>query len=180
MTEFEVGDKVDHGMFGRGIVTYGPLAAGTNEDRQPSYVALMDSDKAEHILSASYLTALPAFSVGDKALSGGTTVELIAGPFKGYGEWYVIKDTDGRELQVLTSYLKPVPAPDPEPEPVKPFAMRGITYDLNARYEDKDGDAWHFDVIDGTVRGEMRDWTVSRTSNKISRIVDDYGPLRKV
>lgn len=59
-------------------------------------------------------------------------------------------------------------------------SYEGVSYELGARYRDKDGDTWRFSSVEGIVRGGAYDDLASRYSPLISTVVDDYGPLRKL
>lgn len=55
----------------------------------------------------------------------------------------------------------------------------GITYDLTATYRDVDGDVWKLARVDGVVRAGIGR-PIRASSNPLTDVVDNYGPLRKV
>ncbi|BDM70575.1 hypothetical protein HEK616_40620 [Streptomyces nigrescens] len=63
------------------------------------------------------------------------------------------------------------------------FTHDGVTYDLGATYEDRDGDRWKFARIDGEIFG---DWGLSRneitstSGYSIACAVNQYGPFTKI
>lgn len=58
---------------------------------------------------------------------------------------------------------------------------RGVTYDVAARYVDKDGDVWRFQrLADGVVRGRWTDGPIAWHHAGLSEVVDEMGPLTKV
>ncbi|WP_097964569.1 phiSA1p31-related protein [Streptomyces sp. or20] len=89
MSEFKVGDKVEHRWHGTLEVTYGPF---TNTLGGISYLVRLGG--REIPLPAETLTPpKPAFAVGDKVRYEGTLAELAGGP--------VIGATSGEELFLL-------------------------------------------------------------------------------
>lgn len=102
---FKAGDKVKHLSHGDGEITYGPLAGSTG-----SYI-LKTASGVERTVSSDYLKAKAAFKVGDKATgaSTGAVYEILAGPFKSSSEvWYAARHTDGREMKLGETTLKPL------------------------------------------------------------------------
>ncbi|WP_406324060.1 phiSA1p31-related protein [Streptomyces niveus] len=65
-------------------------------------------------------------------------------------------------------------------EKVNVHVHNGVTYDLTAKYHDKDGDVWRFEDIDGTVRGEIDGRKVGMLSLSLAYAVREYGPLTKI
>ncbi|MFF9525395.1 phiSA1p31-related protein [Streptomyces achromogenes] len=239
MTErFEVGQKVKHNVRGDAEVTYGPY---TNTFGQVHYVVRLASGR-ELDATADQLSAIPEppkFSVGDKVTSFGDKYTILAGPFQGHTEWYVVEDEDGK---AMTADPNDLVRHDPEPikvgdrvrvlratyaeechgltgtvdnvdcdvtldgishpyhvnldgrsggvyassvEPVDEpaadtYEYDGVTYDLSARYRDKDGDVWSFtgkrraSVPTVTMTGDVDNW------NTIELIARNYGPLTRV
>ncbi|MER7922146.1 phiSA1p31-related protein [Streptomyces sp. NPDC096057] len=60
----------------------------------------------------------------------------------------------------------------------------GVTYDLTARYRDRDGDYWTFKAVDGTVRGNCAGTNVATDvhhwCDSLGNAVRKYGPLTRV
>jgi hypothetical protein len=86
VTDFKVGDKAKHSTRGNMEITYGPF--GGNK-----YVA-RDESGAEAYVTATLLSARPAFTAGDKAKMHGESdpVEVLAGPYRNrYIIWYVVR-----------------------------------------------------------------------------------------
>ncbi|GGX26746.1 phiSA1p31-related protein [Streptomyces chryseus] len=65
-------------------------------------------------------------------------------------------------------------------EPADTSVHNGVTYDLAAKYKDRDGDVWRFERVAGTVRGGMGGDGITRYSDPLSTVVRNYGPLRKI
>ncbi|MET9480971.1 phiSA1p31-related protein [Streptomyces sp. NPDC006638] len=59
------------------------------------------------------------------------------------------------------------------------YTHNGVTYELGAVYIDKDGDAWRFADVSGTVRGGGRYGTPDADSTSLDEVVRTWGPLRK-
>lgn len=60
------------------------------------------------------------------------------------------------------------------------YEYAGVTYDLRARYRDREGDVWTFKRwTDGEVRGT---WvgTINDYSARLGEVVTDFGPLTRV
>ncbi|MFD7776631.1 phiSA1p31-related protein [Streptomyces sp. NPDC059753] len=66
------------------------------------------------------------------------------------------------------------------------YTYDGVTYDLTARYLDRDGDYWTFKDVSGTVRGHCsganRDVSglIGAYSDTLEEAADNYGPLTRV
>ncbi|MEU8840267.1 phiSA1p31-related protein [Streptomyces roseus] len=57
----------------------------------------------------------------------------------------------------------------------------GVTYDLSAKYRDKDGDVWRFECLaDGSVRGTMGDAPIRAYDDSLRVVVEEFGPLTKI
>ncbi|WP_326742609.1 phiSA1p31-related protein [Streptomyces sp. NBC_01768] len=86
---------------------------------------------------------------------------------------YSVRLDDGSALHVAE--LTPVD------DPTDTFEHDGIVYDLSARYEDTDGDTWHFARIDGEVRGEyVPECSIDGYSSTLAYVVRRFGPLKKI
>lgn len=105
---FKVGDKVRHDIRGVGEISYGPFDTSQGGGRY------LHKDMAGHqaIVRTEFLTALPAFSVGDKANAHGLPAEIVGGPFDGPGgTWYAYKSVDGLTYQGNEKGFAPVAEP---------------------------------------------------------------------
>jgi hypothetical protein len=61
------------------------------------------------------------------------------------------------------------------------FKHDGVTYDLNAKYRDKDGDVWRFELVKGVPRGGISvGGPINEWNESLSSVVDDFGPLTKI
>lgn len=111
MTEtFKVGDRVTHDAFGPGEITYGPLAGAFASTH---YAVKFERCEEERQVRNTYLTALPAFAVGDTvAYEYGSGGKLVAGPFKsGYHDepiWVVEKANGTHIVPTQNSLTKVV------------------------------------------------------------------------
>ncbi|MFF1684473.1 MULTISPECIES: phiSA1p31-related protein [unclassified Streptomyces] len=60
------------------------------------------------------------------------------------------------------------------------YAHGGVTYDLSARYRDRDGDEWKFARIDGEVHGDFGEGACPTAEGRTLRnVVAMYGPLTR-
>ncbi|MFD5161010.1 phiSA1p31-related protein [Streptomyces hawaiiensis] len=91
---FKVGDKVEHPTFGKGEVAFGPYEALFGTDHY-----LMAGEGGKHyVVGGGDLTPVSKFKVGDEVRSFGDDYTVLAGPFRGYTEWYVVEDEEGKAL----------------------------------------------------------------------------------
>ncbi|MEW1551393.1 phiSA1p31-related protein [Streptomyces tsukubensis] len=63
------------------------------------------------------------------------------------------------------------------------YTHDGATYDLSARYKDKDGDIWRFRrCADGTTEGQLSAWDTDRWSSaySLAYVASRYGPLTRI
>ncbi|MEU0860644.1 phiSA1p31-related protein [Streptomyces griseofuscus] len=243
MTEtFEVGQRVKHqNRTAEHEVSYGPF---TSPLGFVWYVIRNTDTLREDTARGSDLSAIPEppkFAVGDKVTSFGDPYTILAGPFRGCTEWYVVEDADGKALSATEDDLVAVTVPDPikvgdrvrivratcatsthgregvitstsetwreEQGDTHPYIVRladddtvhvaeveridstpadtyehdGVTYDLSARYRDRDGDVWKFERIGDDVYGDFGvgayptegGWTLASAARH-------YGPLTRV
>ncbi|MFI9123847.1 phiSA1p31-related protein [Streptomyces bikiniensis] len=135
----KVGDKVSYEGFGTVELTYGPFV-GTFGDEQ---FLVRRTDGREIPVPSDELTPLPKFAVGDKVTTGRAEFTVEAGPFQGYGEWYAIRQEDGKVVSSagLGAFTKVEPA-------------REIKVGDRVRVTDDDGGGGHrFNGRVGTVVG---------------------------
>lgn len=90
MSEFEVGDKVEHVTAGTCDVLHGPFETRWNMD---VYLLGMEDGTAFQATDSEITPPKPAFAVGDKVRYEGTLAELAGGP--------VVGATSGEELFLL-------------------------------------------------------------------------------
>ncbi|MFJ9408610.1 phiSA1p31-related protein [Streptomyces sp. NPDC101393] len=188
MTEFKVGDKVEHSHYGAGEVKYGPYEKLGTTLTGYYLVEFGYTDKCLGVHGAN-LTPAPAFKVGDKV-----THRLFPGPFTVHsgpfpysdgaeGAFYVIEKPDGFRA-VSPANLTPYDAPDSGPSSEtagRYYVYDGVAYDLWGRYVDNDGDAWQFAEVTG-VCGEMPRLVMmdDLTDGTLAEIVRQFGPLVRI
>ncbi|AKZ59191.1 hypothetical protein SAM23877_6146 [Streptomyces ambofaciens ATCC 23877] len=180
---FKVGDKVDHRTFGKGEVVFGPFEHTMGSD---FYLMKQEHDGAHALTAGEALTQAAKFKVGNKAQGtySGRVYTIVGGPYRGPAgrTWYATESTDGMVTNNDEDDLLTV-----TPEPAKDEAIvDGVTYDLTARYRDRDGDYWTFKDVDGTVRGECSSYDrdnsehISSYSDPLESAVRNFGPLTRV
>jgi hypothetical protein len=114
VTEFKVGDTVEHNGRRRGVLTYGPFQSVSFTSSEA--FLLKEEGGAERVVRAGYLKALPTFAVGDKiqhrTFGAG---EVAFGPFvhsNGPGH-YLIVNEEGKHLLSDSEALAAVPTAGP-------------------------------------------------------------------
>ncbi|MFJ6720525.1 phiSA1p31-related protein [Streptomyces sp. NPDC091259] len=175
---FKVGDEVTLSTRAgsRAVVEYGPY--GPNGDIY--LVKLLEGDEQGEVFGAlARVMSTPVFRQGDRVAGfGGTEYSIVAGPFTAHDTWYVVKDDKGQHHPHGDDRLTLVSR---APKPVGPtYELDGVTYDLGARYRDKDGDVWRFEVINGEPRGGMNGKDIYGYSETLAEVQQDYGPLIKL
>ncbi|MEV6684423.1 phiSA1p31-related protein [Streptomyces sp. NPDC051130] len=181
MTAFKVGDEVTLSTRAgsRAVVEYGPY--GTNGDVY--LVKLLEGEDTPDVFSAlaHIMKAAPVvFAPGDRVAGfGGTEFSIVAGPFTAHDTWYVVEDASGKHHPYGDSSITLVSRAPQDPSDT--YAHDGVTYDLTAKYRDKDGDIWEFSsgsrADDGSPSGVMNDGEVRES---LARVVLDYRPLTKI
>jgi hypothetical protein len=173
VTDFQVGDRVTALRY-PGAVTYGPFSS--TFDRHTMYVVKQD-DGNERSYQATDLTALPAFAVGDTVTTNaGATGTLLAGPYDSVHAdevfWVLERSADGKHLTPLERAMAKV-------APANTYTHDGVTYDLDAKYRDSEGDLWEFT---GRRHGNGSPVICCAHSgyDTVSDAVGDYGPLTKI
>jgi hypothetical protein len=166
---FKVGDKVAHRSFGAGEIAFGPYADASGTG---NYVMKQEGG-VHYVVSAGNLSLVAKFNVGDKVRSYGDDYTVLAGPFRGYTEWYVVEDEDGKAMSATADDLTAV-------ESTNTYAHDGVVYDLDARYRDRGGDVWAFtgNRLDGVPTVTMYGNLDNRDT--VVYIADTYGPLTRV
>ncbi|MCM2391745.1 phiSA1p31-related protein [Streptomyces albipurpureus] len=252
MAVFKVGDVVVMSTRGgaKATVEYGPYTHVAL--RAAEYlVKMVDGDDVGKCVSAfpEALRLSTTFAVGDRVRPSTSMTEYIveAGPYQGHGEWYAIRDDEGKVWSSspmgrldLVSPAEPVKVGDrvrvlkddqnlrpgefsgktgtvrniradsslpykvefasdqgtpynswwvedvekiatPDKSDAGTYTYRGVTYDLNDEYIDRDDDVWRFQRVNGVVRGNYgpRRRYVDDDSCSLEYAVDYYGPLTK-
>ncbi|MFF3140416.1 phiSA1p31-related protein [Streptomyces sp. NPDC057927] len=60
------------------------------------------------------------------------------------------------------------------------YTYNGVTYDLSAKYRDKDGDVWEFTRFGVLITGAMNGTPANDAHRTLDSVVDAYGPLTRV
>ncbi|MFI9123845.1 phiSA1p31-related protein [Streptomyces bikiniensis] len=93
-------------------------------------------------------------------------------------------ESDGTPTRVRILAALQKPEPPKAEEPANTFEYDGAVYDLDAKYEDRDGDRWSFSPVQldatGVPRGRYRDRAEYEEVYNLAKVVDDFGPLIKV
>jgi hypothetical protein len=184
MTNFKVGDKVEHNHYGAGEIKYGPYEKLRTTLTGYYLVEFGNTGRCLDVRDV-HLTPAPAFKVGDKVvyrLFGGTFT-VHSGPFPysdgDEGVFYVIEKPEGFRAvpsESLTHYDAPY-APDIDAD--RYCFHEGVTYDLSAEYVDCDEDVWRFPEGAGT-NGEIPRMVMGDDSGRtgtLRSVVRAYGPL---
>ncbi|MEU1074328.1 MULTISPECIES: phiSA1p31-related protein [unclassified Streptomyces] len=179
--EFTVGDKVDHRSVGAGEVAFGPF----EHINGPNHY-LMKGERGTYALVSgdAMKPASPAVKVGDRVrvvravhasdTHGHVGTVVRVGLDRKFGEVahpYSVALDNGDSVYVAE--LELVKAADL-------YEHNGVTYDLTAKYRDRDGDTWTFAHIEGDVRGGMNGEPPNRWSDTLNQIARHYGPLTRV
>ncbi|MFG2292022.1 phiSA1p31-related protein [Streptomyces sp. NPDC048603] len=176
---YKVGDEVRF-RDAPGTVDQGPYeSAGL---RGTVCVVLMtggpDEGRALAVKVSELEPASVVFAKGDRVRVGrdGDAFIVEAGPYAGHhGPWYALRDRDDKVF------------PSAGTSPILTLVSRGamcehegVTYDLTARYRDRDGDVWRFErQPDGSVLGAHGSGAITPYSDSLSYAVSVYGPLHK-
>ncbi|OKI19282.1 phiSA1p31-related protein [Streptomyces sp. CB03911] len=192
-TTFEIGARVVHQHTGDAVST---VAAGPFREHHSSRVwyVLENLDGSHQASDPKYLSAAPepapdVVSVGDRVrilearfaesvigkLGTVTRVDCTFRQLAGDLHPFEVKVDGGG-----TPYVKRVERITDEP--ARTFVYDGVTYDLDATYEDEDGDLWrwHTDPVheDGSPRAGMNG--NAPRHNSLRTVVANYGPLTKI
>jgi hypothetical protein len=66
-------------------------------------------------------------------------------------------------------------------EPADTYEYDGVTYNISAKYRDRDGDVWRFERRpNGDVRGTWRTGEVGDWHSKLEDVATECGPLTKI
>jgi heat shock protein HspQ len=172
---FKVGDKVEHRSFGAGEIVFGPYQRGGHAK---NYLMKEAATGDHRLVEADAMSPAAKFKIGDKVRSGVVEYTVKGGPFFGpTHEWYAITTAEGTDYQSNASWLTAV---EPAAE-ANTHVHHGVTYDLDARYRDTDGDVWRFARQgDGKILGTYFNRDVSQYDEELSSVVHEYGPLTKI
>ncbi|MET7939674.1 phiSA1p31-related protein [Streptomyces sp. NPDC005302] len=188
--KFAVGDKVEHRTFGAGEVAFGPFDHHSGADTY-----LMRDAEGKHSLSfAEALTKVePApLKVGDRVRVVEDDEYARTGEFVGKvgtlkTEYdpnnrlrYLVEfgDGSGRHGDADNGTWKVASV---ERADENTYTHNGVTYDLSAKYTDRDNDVWTFVRFGDKVRAGLGFTPTSAYSgDSLELVVNEYGPLRKV
>ncbi|WP_425837420.1 phiSA1p31-related protein [Streptomyces fractus] len=183
---YEVGDKVRVYADGGYTVKAGPFAGHATE-----WYVVGEADGVDYRANVGTLTREPEaaakFKVGDKVR---VLVDYADGASVSKGDVFTVQNVYSDEIVTdgngLTSRWFFKPANVELVDDANTYTHDGVTYDLSARYRDKEGDFWTFRRIDGEARGNYRATDVdcsaliNKYSDTLETVVSDYGPLTRV
>jgi hypothetical protein len=184
--KFAVGDKVQHPDEGPGVIAFGPFVAAFD----PEAFLVRFEDGRNWVVTPDRLTAVePApVKVGDR-------VRIVRATYaeETHGRVGVVTSTSeswraehGDEHPYIVSLgrygdtvhvaeLERIDSPAADT-----YEYNGVTYDLSAKYRDKDGDVWRFTRFGDRVTGAMGGAPASPEYRTLRSTVDAYGPLTRV
>ncbi|MEU3986111.1 phiSA1p31-related protein [Streptomyces sp. NPDC026672] len=82
---------------------------------------------------------------------------------------------DNADAQILVAEVDPVSGVD-----TGTYTYDGVTYDLSAKYRDKDGDIVRLALVDGIARARYYGNQPDQDSHTLEYVVDRYAPLTRV
>jgi hypothetical protein len=184
---FAVGDKVTTALYGSGT-----LVAGPYEGRYCDGRWVVELTNGKHVFPASEaLTKVveQPIKVGDRVRvtdDGGGAHRFTGrvGTVKklhpeSYALRYLVEFGDGQghhgDLNGRWN-CKAVERVEAE----NTHTYNGVTYDLSAKYKDRDGDVWQFARFGDEVRGTYTNRPVEEHDETLSGVVRSYGPLTRV
>jgi hypothetical protein len=170
---FKVGDTVEFNFAGRmaqGEIAFGPF---TRLTMAGEWCLVRRSDGTYSMHNSERLTAIPKFQVGDLVRTTyNAEYTIAAGPFKtAAGSAFMIRNEQGDHHLHIAETLTKVE---------NTYIYDGITYDLDARYRDFDGDEWALQMKDGQVMAGMAAYSDIDYTWTLGRLICKYGPLTKV
>lgn len=183
--KFSVGDVVTLATRrgAKATVEYGPF-----DDRDVYLVKLVDAPADEDEVRtftamAHVMTPVPApTKVGDKVrvlrnYADGASVHA--------GDVFTVAEVepDGRIITDGRGYANRwyfTPESVERVDDETTYTHAGMTYDLSAKYKDRDGDVWQFARIGGEVRGNYTNRSVEAWDDTLAEVVRSYGPLTRV
>lgn len=143
---FKVGDKVNSDFTeNAGEITYGPYPGSYGNTS--FLVRLLDGDhKGREVRWAAsrMRLAAPVFEAGDLVVGqrSRTEFEVVLGPVKALSEdAYVVKESNGDHRIVRAALLE---SGTSVRRPLNSHTYAGVTYDLDAKYRDRNGHVWRF------------------------------------
>ncbi|PPS86452.1 phiSA1p31-related protein [Streptomyces sp. MH60] len=117
---FKVGDKVEHGTFGKGEIAFGPYLSAFGVEQ---YLMLVEDGRHYVLRADADFKPAAKFEVGDKATGAYSrrVYTIVGGPFKGTTgrTWYATENRDGTVDQNSEGNLLAV-----TPEPAKDEALK--------------------------------------------------------
>ncbi|MGW2950750.1 phiSA1p31-related protein [Streptomyces eurythermus] len=186
---FKAGDKVETFSGKTGEVVYGP--AWSTFGSYTGYVVKVDGEDVWY--KANELSAvpeLPTFAVGDKVnhrtFGAG---EIAFGPFEHHNgpAHYLIKDEVGKHALVQADAMEAATTPEfikvgdrVRVTDEDTYEYDGVTYDLSAKYRDKDGDRLKIKLVNGVARVGWFGEEPNSSSYGLAYAIRQYGPLTRV
>ncbi|MCQ6554753.1 phiSA1p31-related protein [Streptomyces sp. C10-9-1] len=67
-----------------------------------------------------------------------------------------------------------------DPQDASTYVYKGVAYDLNKSYADRDNELWTFARFNNGVRGGCNGIPPSERTSSLEFIVENYGPLREM
>lgn len=185
-SKFAVGDKVTHPDQGSGEVVFGPFVGAYD----PEVFLVAFGDGRTWMITPDRLTpnAPEPIKVGDRVrvtddnrdgTKFGGRIGVVQ-RLNGGSLPYYVRFGDGRGFHGADNGYWNCRAVERVEDG---YEYDGVSYDLTAKYRDREGDIWRFEAVDGTVRGtcdEDGDARVRSYHATLERIVDDWAPLTRV
>jgi hypothetical protein len=181
---FTAGEEVTHAPSDNKVrVSFGPFQSTVGGAKDRYLVEYLAGDQAGRhgVVTGAYLERGPKFTKGDRVLVGllRTPATVAAGPFPNRDKvlFYVLEHASGtHETRAEVELEKAAPAAP------STFRLAGVTWDLEATYDDSDGDGWKFTGMrasDGTPLMDSREAGHGYQGYTLTRVLNDFGPLRK-
>jgi hypothetical protein len=182
---FTAGEEVTHTPSDNKVrVSFGPFQSTVGGAKDRYLVEhLTGVYTGRHaVVTGAYLERGPKFAKGDRVLVGlmGTPATVAAGPFQNYDEipFYVLEHASGaHETRVESNLTKAGPATPT----ARTYRLAGVSWDLEATYDDHDGDGWTFTgkYLNGVPTLDSREAGSGYRDYTLTRVLNDFGPLRK-
>ncbi|MFF1625598.1 phiSA1p31-related protein [Streptomyces sp. NPDC058272] len=186
---FAVGDKVTTSLYGAGTLVAGPYAGRYGDERWA-----VELTGGKHVFPASEaLTKVVSpepIKVGDRVRvtdddGGGRNrfngligvVKALRG--EGCSLPYLVEFGDGRGYHGALNGQWNCGAVE-RVDDADTYTYNGVTYDLSAKYCDRDGDDWTFTRFGDRVTGAMNGTPADERFRTLGSVVDAYGPLTRV
>jgi hypothetical protein len=188
---FDIGDKVMPNIGHSGKLVAGPFNSRSHDF---GYWVVEGEDGKHSSHSAQYLTKVvesEPIKVGDRVRvtdddGGGRnrfngligTVKELRG--EGHSLPYLVEFGDGRGHHGALNGRWHCGAVERVADE-DTHAHNGVTYDLSAKYRDRDGDVWRFQrMSDGAVHGRWTAGPIEVHHSTLAEVADECGPLTRV